>query len=228
MTSMKAILFGSIGVLAETSDIQRRAYNDALREFGVDWNWNRETYRELLKDAGGQQRLQRLSDEQGGILSNGTIRNIHRRKTELACEEVRSGVELRSGVVALMQEARGQGIRCALVTSTYRPNIDAIIEASGSELSMDDFAAVVTRGDVKAGKPAPDVYILALQRLGIRADEAIAIEDSEASVAAARSAGIYTIATPGLFTKGQDFGRANRVLDSLGGLSFTSLWGRAA
>ncbi len=228
MNPTKAILLGSIGVLAETSDIQRRAYNAALREFGVDWNWDPDTYRELLKEAGGQQRLKRLSDENGNILTDGTIRNIHRRKTEIACDEVRAGIDLRTGVADLVQEASQLGIQIALVTSTYRPNIDAIVYGSGGALPINAFATVLTRDDVEAGKPAPDVYLAALQRLGIGADDVVAIEDSEASVASARAAGIHTIATPGEFTRGQDFSNANRVLDSLGELALSTLWSRAA
>jgi phosphoglycolate phosphatase-like HAD superfamily hydrolase len=55
--TVKAILFGSIGTLVETSDFQRRAFNQAFAQAGLDWNWDTETYVRLLKKSGGQQRI---------------------------------------------------------------------------------------------------------------------------------------------------------------------------
>lgn len=219
--TLKALLLGSIGVVAETSDIQRRAYNQALKESHVDWQWDPETYRELLAETGGKQRLARLSAASGGLLSDAQVDAIHQRKTQIACAEVAAGIDLRPGIAAMIEQALGEEIAVAFVTSTYRPNIDAI--ASGGKLPLDRFALVLTREDCDNGKPAPDVYLVALTRLNIDAAEALAIEDSAASVGAAKAAGIYTIATPGQFTKGQDFSGADLVLDSLEGLTIDEL-----
>ena len=54
---MKSILFGSIGVLAESSEIQRRAFNEAFKEFGLDWYWNVANYIKLLQKPGGLNRI---------------------------------------------------------------------------------------------------------------------------------------------------------------------------
>ena len=56
-----ALLFGSIGTVMETSDVQRRAYNQALKEAGLNWVWTREIYAELLSQSGGQERLAMLA-----------------------------------------------------------------------------------------------------------------------------------------------------------------------
>jgi len=221
--TLKAILLGSIGTVAETSDIQRRAYNQALAEAGIEWQWDPENYRELLNEPGGKRRLARLSSAAGDVLSDGQIDAIHDRKTDIACAEVAGGVDLRPGVATLVQEAFDAGMSVAFVTSTYRPNIDAIATGAGGALPLERFAAVLTTEDCERGKPAPDVYIAALDRLGVDAAEAIAIEDSAASVSAAKAAGIYTVATPGLFTAGQDFSAADRVLESLEGESIAEL-----
>ena len=76
---MKAILFGSIGTLIETSDLQREAFNQAFKEAGLDWYWDQEDYTKLLKKSGGTKRIEDfaeknnlpfslLSDE-GGVVS---------------------------------------------------------------------------------------------------------------------------------------------------------------
>lgn len=223
MKDFKAILLGSIGVVAETSDIQRRAYNAALAEAGVEWQWDPETYRQLLTESGGKRRLRRLSAASGGTLTDQQIEAIHRRKTEIACAEVARGISLRPGVEAIIEDALDCGLLLAFVTSTYRPNIDAIAEGAGSSLPLDRFAAVLTTDDCERGKPAPDVYVEALSRLNIDADDAVAIEDSSTSVLAAKAAGIYTIATPGEYTATHDFSAADRVLKSLYGISVRDL-----
>lgn len=211
-----ALFIGSIGVLAETSDIQRRAYNQALKEAGLDWHWDKETYRDLLTDSGGVKRLTRLNKEKEANLSDDDIERIHARKTELACQEiVNEGITLRPGVAELIDQALKQGVKVALVTSTYQDNIDAIAKAAGNDLPLDKFSAVLTRDDADNNKPAPDVYLTALKRLSVDASEVIAIEDSSPSLEAAKQAGIYTAVTPGKFTDQQDFSKADKKLTSL-------------
>ena len=213
----KAILLGSIGAVAETSDIQRRAYNQAMAEAGLDWNWDHDTYSRLLEQAGGRERLDMLSGATGEGLSQEQIEAIHARKTEIACEEVRnSDVSLRPGVAALVRHAKANGLKLGFVTSTYRPNVDAILHAANGDLSADDLDVIVVRDDLSDGKPAPEAYQKALETLGIDASEAIAIEDTTNSVMSAERAGVDVIATPGAFTANQDTSMADLRIDALG------------
>ena len=198
------VFLGSIGVLAETSDIQRRAYNAALAEAGVPWAWTPDTYRALLTMSGGQDRLRMLADATNTELSDATIIEIHRRKTEIACAEVvDTSVGLRPGVAEVIAHALDNDVRLGLVTSTYLPNIDAIARAAGDALPLDRFDVVVSRGDVARGKPAPDAYLHALEVTGADPATTVAIEDTAASALAAQGAGIRTIVVPGRFTDEQ-------------------------
>ncbi len=211
-----ALLFGSIGSVAETSDIQRRAYNQALREAGLNWVWDKDTYAELLTLSGGKERLAMLASATGHELSAKQIEQIHARKTEIACEEiVRTQVSLRPGVADLAKLGKDRGMKLAFVTTTYEPNVDAIFEAAGSTLSRDDFDYIVERTDVAHGKPAPDAYMLALKQLDIAPADALAIEDTANSVMAAKRAGITVVATPGELSASQDFWQADVVVDAL-------------
>ena len=215
--TVKALFLGSIGSVAETSDIQRRAYNQAMKEHGLDWHWDEATYARLLEQAGGKERLDLLSASTGENLSEDTIEKIHARKTEIACEEVRnSGVGLRPGVAALARHAKANGLKLGFVTSTYRPNVEALLDAAGEDLSADDLDVIVVRDDLEAGKPAPDAYLVALERLGVDASEAVAIEDTANSVMSAKRAGVRVVATPGAFTSGQDTSAADLRLEALG------------
>lgn len=210
------LMFGSIGSVAETSDIQRRAYNTALKEAGIAWAWDRDTYSELLKQAGGKERLGNLGAATGADLSPAQIDGIHRRKTEIACAEiVATPTPLRPGVADLLRLAKSRGMKLAFVTTTYPPNIDAIFAAAGDAFSVDDFDTVVSRDQVAHGKPAPDAYRVALETLGVEAKDVLAIEDTAVSVMAAKRAGIDVVATPGELTAGQDFWQADLVVPSL-------------
>lgn len=214
--SKTALLFGSIGSIVESSDIQRRAYNRALSEAGLHWVWDRDTYAELLTQSGGKERLAMLAAATGADLSTEQIDAIHARKTALACEElVRHRVTLRPGVAELIRLGKERGMKLAFVTTTYKPNIDAIFDAAGDALAADDFDYIGTRGDVPNGKPAPDAYAAALEKLGVSAAEALAIEDTAISVMAAKRAGIETVATPGDYAASQDFWQADLVVEAL-------------
>ena len=214
----KALLFGSIGAIMETSDIQRRAYNQALRESRLPWVWDLTVYADLLEQSGGKDRLAMLAAATGTVLSQAQIDLIHARKMEIACAEiVASQVPPRPGVVALARLAKERGMKLGFVTTTYQPNIDAIFAALGDILSPGDFDHIVDREAVENGKPAPDAYLATLTALGVSAADALAVEDTALSVMSAKRAGITTIATPGKISAGQDFWQADFVIPALAG-----------
>lgn len=214
----KAILFGSIGSVAETSDIQRRAYNQALKEQGVDWEWSPETYSKLLASSGGKERLSLLSTATGADLSDARIEAIHARKTEIACDEIRrrDDIGLRPGVAALAHHAKQEGMKLGFVTTTYRPNVEAILSLNKAGFSESDLDVIVVREDVSDGKPSPEAYQVALDRLGVAAEDAIAIEDTRNSLLSAMRAGLKVVVTPGAFTSNQNVSEADLKLSALG------------
>lgn len=209
------LLFGSIGTLVESSDIQRRAYNRALREAGLAWDWNEAIYCELLLQSGGRDRLAMLGAATGQALSAATIAQIHTRKTEIACAELALvRPPLRPGVAQLMALAAQRGWKCGFVTSTELANIDAIL-ALHAAVGPDKFDVVIGRVDVQHGKPHPQAFETALQRLGAKPADALAIEDTASSFMSAVRAGITAVAVPGAFAATQDFWQADLVLPAL-------------
>jgi beta-phosphoglucomutase-like phosphatase (HAD superfamily) len=81
---------------------------------------------------------------------------------------------------------------------------------------MSWFDTIATGDVVARKKPAPDIYNVALKALGVDPLHAIAVEDSAIGVESAKSAGLFTVATPSTWTEGQDFARADLLLSSLG------------
>jgi HAD superfamily hydrolase (TIGR01509 family) len=214
--AIKSIMFGSIGTIVETSDLQRGAYNDAMHEAGLSWKWDRATYSELLLQSGGKDRLAHLAAATSTTLPAAIIDQIHARKTQLACSRMaEQGVTARAGVLELIGLAKDRGLKLAFVTTTYQANIDAVFAALGKSVSVADFDFVASRDTVTKGKPYPDVYLAALSAFALSPHEAIAIEDTAISAMSAKRAKIDVVVTPGALTSDQDLWQADLVLSAL-------------
>lgn len=223
---VKAVIFGAIGVIAETSDLQRQAFNRAFAEQGLDWQWDSATYRRLLSINGGQARLRAYRAElsQESVVSDAMIVTLHERKTFHYGALTASGaLKPRRGVAELIARCRNAGIRVALCTSTSVDNVDAIKAAIGDALDFGTFESITTIDKIAAPKPAPDAYRHCLAQLSLSAHDVIAIEDTPVSMASAIAAGIAVIATPGAMTHDQDFSAAALVVDNLETLSLADI-----
>jgi len=218
---IEALIFDVDGTLADTEEAHRQAFNDAFCAHGLEFCWSRELYCELLQVAGGKERLAaffdrtRLAESERRRLC-GLIPRLHATKTSFYRERIDSGkVPLRPGVRRLMAEARAAGVGLAIASTTSPDNVSALLEGALGYEALHAFNVIATGDAVPAKKPAPDIYLLALSRLGVAARCAVAFEDSTIGVAAAKAAGLLTVATPSDWTRGQDFAAADLVLPGL-------------
>ncbi|MDP2869504.1 MAG: HAD-IA family hydrolase [Methyloversatilis sp.] len=217
-----ALIFDVDGTLADTEEAHRTAFNLAFEQQGLGWNWSRADYRRLLTTTGGKERIARhigaldLTDaERAGLLDR--LPQIHAAKTRFYSAVVRDGaVPLRPGVARLLDEAGHAGCRLAIASTTTAINVDALLHATLGARALERFAVIACGDQVAAKKPAPDIYLLALEHLGVRADQAIAFEDSLNGLRAARAAGLWTVITPTFWTEDSDFSDADLVLPQLG------------
>lgn len=215
---LKALLIDMDGTLCESEEAHRRAFNAAFAQAGLPWRWEPGPYRELLAVKGGMDRLRHFletaeprPDDPAGLAAT-----LHALKTELFGVTVaRGGLSPRPGVARLMAEARRRGVRLALVTSATRPTAAPLVRAVlGRDLDR-AFDAAATGDRVAANKPAPDLYRLALDDLGLPPTACIAIEDDGAGLAAATGAGIATVVTPSVYGREEDLSAARAVLPHL-------------
>ena len=226
MVKLKAVIFGAIGVIAETSDLQRQAFNLAFAEANLNWNWDTETYRRLLSINGGQARLRAYRDEDANRsdVTDAVIAILHERKTYFySALTAADSLVPRRGVAELIKTCRDAGVRVALCTSTSVENVEAIKSALGDKLDFDAFESITTIDKIGSVKPAPDAYLHCLSQLGLAANEVVAIEDTPVSMAAAIAAGISVIATPGAMTDDQDFSDAAMKVDNLATVTLVQL-----
>ncbi|CAB4931271.1 unannotated protein [freshwater metagenome] len=215
---MAAILFGSISTIADTSELQRDAFNRAFQEHGLDWNWSQDDYRELLKKAGGKQRVADKAEQTGEDVD---AEAVHATKSRLFQESVKdASLAPRPGVVETIKDAKDAGYKIALVTTTSKENVDAVVDALGGAVDRSDFDLLVSITDVDRPKPDDSAYLYALSSLGEDAGASVAIEDNLDGVQAARSAGIAVAAFPSENSVTHDFDSADERVEqvSLSGL----------
>ena len=210
---MTAILFGSISTVADTSELQREAFNLAFADHGLDWSWDRDDYTAMLDHSGGADRIAAYAAERGEQVDAAAV---HATKSRRFQESLATAdVAPRPGVAETVRSARADGLQVALVTTTSRANIDALLEALSPALTEDDFDLVVDRSDVDDPKPDPAAYALALARLGEQATSCVAIEDNVEGAVAASAAGVTCVAFPNENTDGQEFTTAERRVDAI-------------
>jgi HAD superfamily hydrolase (TIGR01509 family) len=222
MKTLKAIIFDVDGTLAETErDGHLPAFNAAFADYGLNWHWYEALYGQLLDITGGKERIRHFAKNFAPEVFarpdfDDLVRQLHQAKTAHYVRLVDAGhLPLRPGVARLINEARAAGIRLAIATTTTPENVTALLRASLSPEAPSWFEVIGAGDVVAAKKPAPDIYLWVLERLGLPASECLAIEDSKNGLKAALTAGLRCLVTVGEYTQGQDFSGACDVLNSL-------------
>lgn len=123
-------------------------------------------------------------------MSDDEIRRIDEEKEAAYRELIRGMVPLSIGVRETIAGLLADGIALAIATSGPRENVALVLGETGIE---PHFAAVVTGFDVQRGKPAPDCFLLAAERIGLDASACVVVEDAPVGIAAARAAGMPVI-----------------------------------
>ena len=215
--TLSALIFDVDGTLSEAEEAHRRAFNETFAEAGVDWHWSIEDYTWLLKTTGGKERMRAFREHIGAASpSDDEIAALHKAKTDRYGALVESrALTLRPGVADLIAAARAAGLKVAVATTTNRPNVDVLCRACWGKEAGEVFDVIAAGDEVYAKKPAPDVFNLAVKRLGIDPSEALAFEDSRNGVLSAQAAGLRVVVTPSRDTAAEDFSMAEWVLADL-------------
>ena len=210
---MSALLFGSLSTVADTSEQQRDAFNQAFARHGLDWHWGPEQYRSMLTASGGEQRI---ADYARGHRDLVDAKAVHQTKSEIFQAGLASSkVQARDGVVDTIRAAQQAGTKVAFVTTTSAENVSALLTGLNPTLSRLDFDLVVDASTVQHGKPDRAAYSYALEALREQAGHCLAIEDNLDGVASAVAAGLRCIAFPNANTATQHFPAAQQRVDRL-------------
>lgn len=223
MAELEALLFDVDGTLADTErDGHRVAFNQAFSDFELDWDWDDALYGELLSVTGGKERIRfyidtyepRWPDSQS---INEFAAELHRAKTEYYLQLLSKGlIPLRPGVERLLREAVSDGITLGIATTTSPENVTVLLENTLGAESVEWFSVIAAGDMVVHKKPAPDVFLLAMEQLSLNPENCLAFEDSTNGLRSSLSAGVDTIVTVNEYTKNDSFAGATLVVDSLG------------
>jgi len=218
MTELKAIIFDVDGTLANTEEAHRVAFNYAFEQAGLSWSWDVELYTKLLKVTGGKERINYyVSEFLAERIEQDIVASLHAAKNaQYQAIIQRKELPLRSGILSLIEECKKTNMKIAIATTTSPGNVRNLVTATMGDDALSWFEIIADAEVAPVKKPAPDVYEFVLDKMGLKAEECIAIEDSYNGVAAATKINIPTLITVNNYTAHDDFAGAMIVVNELG------------
>jgi HAD superfamily hydrolase (TIGR01509 family) len=222
-----ALLFDCDGVLADTERFGHLpAFNATFRELGLPVEWSVEEYGRLLSIGGGKERMASMLTPafvaEAGLPSDPAalateLARWHKRKTEIYTAFVAEGrLPARPGIRRIVEAALDAGWTLAVCSTSAEPSVRAILDHVVGPERAARFDHVLAGDVVAHKKPAPDIYRLALERLGIPPASALVMEDSRNGLLAAVGAGLRCVITVNGYTEADDASEAVLVVTSLG------------
>ncbi|HZV49186.1 MAG TPA: HAD-IA family hydrolase [Candidatus Dormibacteraeota bacterium] len=211
---IRALVFDFDGLILDTEVPVYRAWAEIYEDFGQ--RLELELWQGVIgRGPGYFDPLAALERRLGCVLDREAIQ-ARRRRREL---ELVERLTVQPGVREWRAEAMSMGVRLGVASSSSR----AWVTGHLRRLGLDEWDCIRCRDDVARTKPAPDVYLSVLECLGSSPGQALAVEDSEPGVAAAKAAGMHCVAVPSAMTAGHDLRRADLVLRSLAERSFAEV-----
>lgn len=224
---MPTLIFDCDGVLADTERYGHLpAFNQMFAEFNLPVCWTEEEYGEKLKIGGGKERMSSLLTDEFVEKANlpkdsdgqkAEIARWHKRKSELYKELVLAGkLPARPGITRIINEAVQNNWTLAVCSTSAQSSVEAVLRHVAGEENFAKFALILAGDIVPKKKPAPDIYLLAIEKLGVNPKDVLVIEDSRNGLLAADGAGLKCLVTINGYTENEDFSEAILVVSSLG------------
>ena len=219
---LNAILFDVGGTIAESEEIHRVSFNEAFKEFGLNWYWDEAIYRELVFIGGGKERIKHYITRAWPEMlkqKNLTkyIESVHKIKGQIYEEFLNdSQLKARPGIIRLLKELKNEKIRLAIVSDTTEENLINLFKKGLGINPTEWFEILAHGGCTIQKKPSPDIYLWTLERLKLPPESCLAIEDAPRGVDSAIDAGLKVLVTPSIYTLEEKFEKSSLLLSHLG------------
>ncbi len=213
----RAVVFDLDGLIVETEQPIFNSYETILAEFGLPLPIS--VWEDVI-GRGGAGGRDPVCDYLESAIGSAVDRDALRERARAMHRELSQTLPMRDGVGEHIRGAREAGLRLGVASSSSRAWVEGHLERLGL---LQSFDAVCVREDVQQTKPHPELYTLALARLGTQPHEAFAIEDSPHGVAAAKAAGMRCVAVPNPLTARMSLDHADLRLESLADASFAEV-----
>jgi HAD superfamily hydrolase (TIGR01509 family) len=213
--AIRALVFDFDGIVADTEGPEFAAWRATWADYGHDLAL--EEWARCIGTVGGWDPLEELGRLVGEGFDPDEAQRRRRARHEPAIHALRTPLP---GVLDLLVEARDQGLRTAIASSSDAAWVPPLLE----QLDLvSHFEHLSLYDGTCPAKPAPDLYLRACAALGVAPSEAVAFEDSPNGVAAAKAAGLWCVAVPHEVTRTLDLSAADLLLDTLGGVQLDAL-----
>lgn len=185
---IRSIVFDLDGTLLDTEKLYKRFWVEAARQLGYPM---REEHALMIRSMAAMYAEPLLRRE---VCPEFDYQRVRARRRELMEAFIdRNGVEAKRGMLQLLSALKARGLRIGLATATPPERARKYLRMVGA---LEYFDEVVCASMVERGKPAPDIYTLAVERLGVSPCEAVAVEDAPSGIRAAHAAGLIPVMIP--------------------------------
>ena len=203
--TIRALIFDFDGLLMDTETTLLESWRWEWRRHGLELDPTG-----FFADHGGDANEPRYAALAAAV-GAGFDRDASHRIRQAYRAELNAALTPAPGMTAWLDRAGARGLRLAVASSSPVPHVGSLLDRAGLR---GRFEVLATGDEVDAHKPDPAVYRLALDRLGVAAEEALAFEDTPHGVAAAHAAGLRCVAVPNRHADHARFGAADLLLDS--------------
>jgi HAD superfamily hydrolase (TIGR01509 family) len=203
---IRALVFDFDGLILETETPAYESWAEIFREHGHELPLDR--WHDYIGSDTGFDPAGHLA----ALVGEGFDRDATQKRRDARKNELVEALEVMVGVHDYIADARRLGLHLGVASSSSRAWVLGHLQRLGIEAHWD---VVRCREDVARTKPAPDLYLAAVDALGVAPREAVAFEDSANGIAAAKDAGLLCVAVPNALTAGMDLSRADVRLATL-------------
>lgn len=214
--TLKAAIFDMDGLMINTEPLQSQAYEAVLHDYGKE---------PILYSSGVVQKVGMREDENWKMLKekyglDEDIKTLMDKRYKVYHELLQDNLHAQPGLSQLLKLLAANHILMGIASSSPLEHIYLVLKGLKIEQY---FTSITSSYEVPHGKPFPDVYLKAAEKMHIEPSSCIVFEDAESGVTAAKAAGMKVIAVPNEFTKDQDVSKADIVVDSLAAITWQLL-----